>query len=175
MLFDSSFAIVKFNISFQQEKTIVMLQRQFGKYGKCARGAPGEFHMVLLEFSTAVAFLMVPLEYVCRQAHLRAPFMRAAHKGCYPSRTGGLGLGGGGGGILSPQQGGFGAEPRKLCRFELLVALECIVLLQYLFQKFMDKNHRKGHFEHYLTGPISAFTFWLTKSPTYLNVRIVGR
>ena len=39
--------------------------------------------------------------------------------------------------------------------------------------KIHGQNHRKGHFEHYLTGPMSAFTFWLAKSPTYLNVRIV--
>ena len=30
------------------------------------------------------------------EAHLRAPFMRAAHKGCEPSGTGGLG------GVVSP-------------------------------------------------------------------------
>ena len=42
------------------------------------------------------------------EAHLRAPFMHAAHKGCEPSGTGGLG------GIVSPPlQWGPGAEPRK--------------------------------------------------------------
>ena len=49
---------------------------------------------------------MVPMEYVRRQAHLRAPFMRAAHKGCGPGVTGGLG------GVPSPQRGS-GRRPRS--------------------------------------------------------------